>query len=110
MPSHSLAPVFSRPFAAVFALTICAPYAHSATTAFQIEEASIAGIHQAIRSGQTTCKQIVQAYIDRAKAYNGVCTKLVTADGGTDGGLRAASLTRISNASKPKLATSDDPP
>jgi len=48
---------------------------------FEVEEATIAGIHAAIQSGQTTCKQIVQAYIDRAKAYNGVCTALVTPDG-----------------------------
>jgi Asp-tRNA(Asn)/Glu-tRNA(Gln) amidotransferase A subunit family amidase len=49
--------------------------------AFAIEEATIDGIHAAIRSGQTTCRAIVQAYIDRARAYNGVCTSLVTADG-----------------------------
>ena len=48
---------------------------------FQIEEASIAGIQSAIKSGQTTCKAVVQAYIDRAKAYNGTCTALVTAEG-----------------------------
>jgi amidase len=48
---------------------------------FQIEEASIAGIQSAIKSGQTTCTAVVQAYIDRAKAYNGTCTALVTADG-----------------------------
>ncbi len=48
---------------------------------FAIEEATIASIHAAIKSGQTTCQGMVQAYIDRAKAYNGVCTELVTADG-----------------------------
>ena len=48
---------------------------------FAIEEATIDSIHAAIRSGQTTCQAIVQAYIDRARAYNGVCTSLVTADG-----------------------------
>ncbi len=48
---------------------------------FQIEETSIAGIQNAIKSGQTTCRAVVQAYIDRAKAYNGTCTALVTADG-----------------------------
>ena len=48
---------------------------------FPVEEATIAGIHAAIASGQTTCGGVVQAYIDRAKAYNGVCTALVTADG-----------------------------
>jgi Asp-tRNA(Asn)/Glu-tRNA(Gln) amidotransferase A subunit family amidase len=48
---------------------------------FKVEEATIDSIQAAIKSGQTTCKNVVQAYIDRAKAYNGVCTALVTADG-----------------------------
>jgi Asp-tRNA(Asn)/Glu-tRNA(Gln) amidotransferase A subunit family amidase len=55
--------------------------APSSSAAFAIEEATIDRIHAAIRSGQTTCSAIVQAYIDRARAYNGVCTSLVTADG-----------------------------
>jgi amidase len=54
----------------------------TSSDAFAIEEATIDGIHAAIRSGQTTCQAVVQAYIDRARAYNGVCTSLVTADGG----------------------------
>src|SRR5688572_357154 len=48
---------------------------------FQVEESTIAGTQAAIKSG-TTCKQVVQAYIDRARAYNGVCTALITPDGG----------------------------
>ena len=48
---------------------------------FHIEEASISDIQSAIRGGQTTCRQVVQAYLDRAKAYNGVCTALLTMDG-----------------------------
>jgi Asp-tRNA(Asn)/Glu-tRNA(Gln) amidotransferase A subunit family amidase len=55
--------------------------APTSSTAFAIEEATIDGIHVAIRSGQTTCRGIVQAYIDRARAYNGVCTSVVTPDG-----------------------------
>src|SRR6187397_1878590 len=47
---------------------------------FSIEEATIAGIHDAIKSGATTCTGIVEAYIERAKAYNGVCTALITPD------------------------------
>jgi amidase len=50
----------------------------SAKTKFQVEEATIADIHQAIKSNRITCTELVQAYIDRAKAYNGVCTKLTT--------------------------------
>ena len=48
---------------------------------FQIEEASITDIQNAIRAGQTSCKQVVQAYLARAKAYNGVCTALLTKNG-----------------------------
>ena len=48
---------------------------------FEVEEATIASIHAAITSGQTTCRAVVQAYIDRARAYNGVCTALLTKDG-----------------------------
>ena len=35
--------------------------------AFVVEEATIEGIHAAIRSGRTTCRAVVQAYIDRAR-------------------------------------------
>ena len=38
-------------------------------------------MHGAIQQGQTTCRGVVQAYLDRAKAYNGVRNALVTADG-----------------------------
>ncbi|MFT4046284.1 MAG: amidase [Solimonas sp.] len=48
---------------------------------FRIEEATIDDIHQAIRDGRTTCRDVVQAYVDRAQVYNGICTRLVTADG-----------------------------
>jgi amidase len=48
---------------------------------FQIEEATIPGLHAAIKAGDTTCVQVVQAFIERARAYNGVCTALVTPDG-----------------------------
>jgi Asp-tRNA(Asn)/Glu-tRNA(Gln) amidotransferase A subunit family amidase len=53
----------------------------AAAGAFEVEEASIETLQRAIKSGETTCKGIVQAYIARAKAYNGACTSLVTADG-----------------------------
>jgi len=48
---------------------------------FQIEEATIPGLHAAIKAGEITCKGVVEAYIARAKAYNGVCTMLVSAEG-----------------------------
>ena len=56
--------------------------AGAATPVFHVEEATIASIHAAIKSGQTTCRQVVEAYVQRARAYNGVCTALVTRDGG----------------------------
>ena len=38
-------------------------------------------MQSAIKAGQITCKGVVEAYIERAKAYNGVCTALITEDG-----------------------------
>jgi amidase len=48
---------------------------------FQLEEATIAEMHEAIRSAKTTVVKIVQRYIDRARAYNGVSSLLLTEDG-----------------------------
>ncbi len=48
---------------------------------FQVEESTIDGMQKAIQTGQITCQGVVQAYLDRVKAYNGMCTALVTADG-----------------------------
>src|SRR5262249_54789832 len=48
---------------------------------FRVEEASITDIQNAIRAGKTTCREVVQSYLDRVKAYNGVCTALLTPDG-----------------------------
>src|SRR5664279_785916 len=48
---------------------------------FRLEEATIDELHQAIRSGQTNCVGVVQHYIDRVRAFNGVTTLLVTEDG-----------------------------
>ncbi len=61
------------------AAVLCAVGASAAD--FSLQEASIDSIQNGIRSGAVTCKQIVEGYIARAKAYNGVCTKLVTKDG-----------------------------
>ena len=51
------------------------------SAAFQLVEATIDQLHAAIRAGQTTCAAVVQEYIARARAYNGVSSMLVTADG-----------------------------
>lgn len=60
--------------------TLYASATHAAEP-FRLQEASIDRIHNGIRSGEVTCQEIVQAYVARAKAYNGVCTALVTPDG-----------------------------
>ena len=48
---------------------------------FQLVEATIDQLHAAIRTGDTSCTAVVQEYIDRARAYNGVSSMLVTEDG-----------------------------
>jgi Asp-tRNA(Asn)/Glu-tRNA(Gln) amidotransferase A subunit family amidase len=48
---------------------------------FRLEEATIDGLHAAIRDGRTTCVAVVEQYLARARAYNGVASLLVTADG-----------------------------
>ena len=48
---------------------------------FRLEEATIEECQAAIRSGQMTCVALVQHYIDRVRAYNGVASLLVTEDG-----------------------------
>jgi amidase len=50
---------------------------------FRVEEATIDELHEAIRAGRTTCVDVVQQYIERVRAYNGVCSALVTKDGAT---------------------------
>src|SRR5579875_3795507 len=48
---------------------------------FRLEEATIAELNRALQQGRTTCVQVVQHYIDRVRAYNGVASLLVTEDG-----------------------------
>ena len=48
---------------------------------FRVEEATIADLHQAIRDGRTTCVEVVQQYLERVRAYNGVASMLVTKEG-----------------------------
>jgi Asp-tRNA(Asn)/Glu-tRNA(Gln) amidotransferase A subunit family amidase len=48
---------------------------------FRLEEATIGELHDAIRSGATTCVAVVKHYLARVRAFNGVASMLVTADG-----------------------------
>jgi amidase len=48
---------------------------------FRLEEATIEALHATILSGQTTCVAVVQHYLARVRAYNGIASVLVTQDG-----------------------------
>ena len=48
---------------------------------FEVVEASISDFHRALKEGQTTVTKVVNAYLDRVKAYNGVSSMLVTENG-----------------------------
>ena len=50
-------------------------------TSFQLVEATIDQLQAAIQAGDTTCVAVVEEYISRAHAYNGVSSLLVTEDG-----------------------------
>ncbi|MCC7348541.1 MAG: hypothetical protein IT538_14200, partial [Variibacter sp.] len=54
----------------------------TAKAPFRLEEATIDELHQAIRDGRTTCVAVVKHYLARVRAFNGVASMLVTADGG----------------------------
>ena len=72
---------------------------------FRLEEATIEGIHRAIYDGDVSCEGLVRAYIDRARAYNGACTQLVTLDGApvapASGPVRAGSSVAFSTSTVP---------
>ena len=90
---------------AVTALLVVTQPAAGQSDRFHLEEATIEGIHEAIRDGQVTCRGLVQAYVDRARAYNGACTQLVTRDGApvapASGPVRAGSAVRLPTATVP---------
>src|SRR5665213_1029707 len=48
---------------------------------FRLEEATIDELHAAIQAGATTVVEVVQQYLARVRAYNGVSSMLVTSDG-----------------------------
>ena len=62
------------PLVALAALTIVAVVAGCAgapeRARFPVEEATIAGLHEALGSGRTTCRQLVQSHLDRIEAYD----------------------------------------
>jgi amidase len=50
-------------------LLVAAPFAQ-APDAFRVEEATIAGIHAAMRAGRLTCRTLVQQYLRRIEAFD----------------------------------------
>jgi amidase len=66
---------------------------------FRLEEATIDDLHEAIRAGRITCVAVVQRYIERARAFNGVASALLTKDGApapaTTGAIRAQAPLRF---------------
>jgi Asp-tRNA(Asn)/Glu-tRNA(Gln) amidotransferase A subunit family amidase len=63
-------------FSLVFAIvTATVGAAQNAPDAFHLEEAMIDDIQQAIQTGQITTVELVEAYLKRIRAYNGVCVE-----------------------------------
>jgi len=69
---------------------------------FRLEEATIADLHAAIRTGRTTVAAVVRHYLDRVRAFNGPASLLVTADGApvaeTEGAVRGGVKLRFPTA------------
>ena len=82
-------------------LFVLAPGLALGQNQFHLQEATIGGIHNAIKEGQITCQGLVESYINRAKAYNGVCTQLVTRDGAPSRAFRRRGGQRVSSVSRP---------
>jgi amidase len=72
--------------------------AEAKTQAFRLEEATIDELHAAILSGAITVAEVVQRYLKRVRAYNGVASMLVTQDG--EPVAEAQGVTRAGNALK----------
>ena len=64
-------------------------------TVFRVEEATIAGAHRAFRAKKLTASELVNLYLARIKAYNGVCVR-GEIDSAT--GLQLGDITPIPNA------------
>ena len=82
------------------------------TAPFQIEEATIDELHRAIRDGRTTCVAVVQHYLARVRAFNGVASVLVTADGApvpaVPGAVRGGAALRFPTQTLPASAILPD--
>jgi Asp-tRNA(Asn)/Glu-tRNA(Gln) amidotransferase A subunit family amidase len=63
--------------------------------AFRVEEATIAGVHRAFRARKLTATELVNIYLARIKAYNGIC---VQGDIDPATGLHLGDITPVPNA------------
>ena len=69
--------------------------AHAAETKrFHLEETTIADVHRAFRGKQLSATQLVNLYLNRIKAYNGIC---VQGAFDPDTGLHLGDITPIAN-------------
>jgi amidase len=56
--------------AAALAVVLAAAGSEGQSAPFQVEEATIAGVHQAMKAGRLTCRALVDAYLRRIDAYD----------------------------------------
>ena len=79
---------------------------------FRLEEATIDDLHRAIRAGRTTCVAVVEHYLARVRAYNGVASLLVTEDGASvpavAGTIRGGAPLRFPTATVPAASVFPD--
>src|SRR3569833_4289571 len=72
---------------------------------FQLEESTIAQLHDAIRNGETTCVKVVEHYLARVRSFNGVASQLVTRDGAdvppAEGAVRAGAALKFPTGALP---------
>src|SRR4029077_5032707 len=57
-------------FACMFAVAVFMITSRVEAQSFAIEETTIAGVQEALEGKATSCRQIVQAYLDRIAAYD----------------------------------------
>ena len=62
---------------------------------FRIEEATIESVHRAFRAKKLTATELVRSYLERIKAYNGIC---IQGDVDPATGLHLGDITPIANA------------
>src|SRR3954465_12286021 len=55
---------------AVLSSVVLSPIAYGQQPPFEVEEASVADVQSALRSGAITCRGLVQRYLDRIAAYD----------------------------------------